>query len=57
MENGTYPRDILLKLNKWINRREAYAIKDPKQSGKTTILRQLQRNLPAKAALYAHYVA
>jgi predicted AAA+ superfamily ATPase len=55
MENGTYPRDILLKLDKWINRREAYAIKGPRQSGKTTILRQLQRNLPGKKVIFLNF--
>ncbi|MGA2682370.1 MAG: ATP-binding protein [Candidatus Bathyarchaeia archaeon] len=51
----SYPRDILLNLNKWINRREAYAIKGPRQSGKTTILRQLQRTLSGKKVIFLDF--
>ncbi|MGD0996205.1 MAG: ATP-binding protein [Candidatus Bathyarchaeia archaeon] len=51
----TYPRDILLNLTKWIDRREAYAIKGPRQSGKTTILRQLQKSLPEKKAIFLNF--
>jgi predicted AAA+ superfamily ATPase len=35
------PRDILPQLEKWLGRREAYAIRGPRQSGKTTLLRLL----------------
>ena len=35
-------RTILPDLQKWIDRREIYAIKGPRQSGKTTILKILQ---------------
>src|SRR4030065_662031 len=34
MNNETFPRDILSDLTKWLDRREAYAIKGPRQSGK-----------------------
>jgi len=36
-----------MSLNKWMDRREAYAIKGPRQSGKTTVLKLLQKNLSA----------
>jgi len=39
------PRDILPKLEKWIDRREAFAIKGPRQSGKTTLLKILEDKL------------
>jgi len=35
------PRDILPQLEKWLKRREAYAIRGPRQSGKTTLLKLL----------------
>jgi predicted AAA+ superfamily ATPase len=35
------PRDILPQLEKWLERREAYAIRGPRQSGKTTLLKLL----------------
>jgi predicted AAA+ superfamily ATPase len=37
-----FPRDVAINLLKWIGRREAYAIKGPRQSGKTTLLRILE---------------
>jgi len=37
-----FTRDIEVNLLKWIERREAYAIKGPRQSGKTTLLRILE---------------
>ncbi len=55
MEKETYPRDILLSLNRWIDRNEAYAIKGPRQSGKTTILRQLMRNLSGKKVIFLNF--
>lgn len=55
MTNETYPRDILINLNKWIDRREAYAIKGPRQSGKTTILKQLQKNLPGEKIIFLNF--
>ena len=39
------PRDLLPKLEKWIDRREAFAIKGPRQSGKTTLLKILEDKL------------
>lgn len=41
----TYPRDLEASLLKWLGRREAYAIKGPRQSGKTTLLRVLEEKL------------
>ena len=43
-----FPRDLLLKLEKWIDRREAFAIKGPRQSGKTTLLKILEEKLADK---------
>lgn len=40
--------DIEANLLKWIKRREAYAIKGPRQSGKTTLLRILEDTLKRK---------
>ncbi len=43
LENQYFPRLLLLKkLQKWINRKEIFAIKGPRQSGKTTILKMLE---------------
>jgi predicted AAA+ superfamily ATPase len=39
------PRDIETNLLKWLERREAFAIKGPRQSGKTTLLRILEGSL------------
>ncbi|MEM2192702.1 MAG: AAA family ATPase, partial [Candidatus Hadarchaeales archaeon] len=39
------PRNILTKLEKLLERREALAIKGPRQSGKTTLLKILARRL------------
>ena len=37
-----FPRVLLGLLKKWIDRKEIYAIKGPRQSGKTTLLKMLQ---------------
>jgi len=43
MESSSiFPRDITPSLLKWIDRREAYAIKGPRQGGKTTLMRILE---------------
>jgi hypothetical protein len=44
-KNQYFPRHILTNLKKWIDRREIYAIKGPRQSGKTTLLKMLQDHL------------
>lgn len=41
-ENQYFSRILLEKLKKWMNRREIFAIKGPRQSGKTTLLKMLQ---------------
>jgi len=41
-------RDIESDLLRWVDRREAYAIKGPRQSGKTTILKVLEGDLIKK---------
>ena len=38
-----FDRDLMTELQKWIKRREIYAIKGPRQSGKTTILKMLKQ--------------
>jgi len=55
MKNETFPRDILSDLTKWLNRREAYAIKGPRQSGKTTILKILQEKLKGKNVVFLNF--
>ena len=40
--NKYFERNLLKSLKKWINRREIYAIKGPRQSGKTTLLFMLK---------------
>jgi hypothetical protein len=44
-KKSIFPRNIQGNLLKWIDRREAYAIKGPRQSGKTTLLRILENSL------------
>lgn len=43
-----FTRDIEVSLLKWMERREAYAIKGPRQSGKTTLLKILEMSLAKK---------
>jgi len=46
MEKDSFlQRNLMNELVKWLNRREAYVIKGPRQSGKTTILHMLKRHL------------
>ena len=37
-----FSRNLMVELKKWIDRKEIYAIKGPRQSGKTTLLKMLQ---------------
>lgn len=55
MNDETFPRDILADLTKWLDRREAYAIKGPRQSGKTTILKILQEKLKGKNVVFLNF--
>jgi len=55
MNNETFPRDMLDDLTKWLDRREAYAIKGPRQSGKTTILKILQEKLKGKNVVFLNF--
>jgi len=55
MNNETFPRDILADLTKWLDRREAYAIKGPRQSGKTTLLKILQEKLKGKKVVFLNF--
>lgn len=47
-QNIYFNRALLSQLKKWINRKEIFAIKGPRQSGKTTILKILQKWLVEK---------
>jgi len=55
MTNEAYPRDILTNLSRWIDRKEAYALKGPRQSGKTTLLKMLQKTLPGKKIVFLNF--
>jgi predicted AAA+ superfamily ATPase len=55
MNSRPFPRDILSDLTKWLDRREAYAIKGPRQSGKTTILKILQEKLAVKNVVFLNF--
>jgi len=46
--NEFFRRDIEVNMLKWMERKEAYAIKGPRQSGKTTLLRILEDVLRKK---------
>jgi len=54
-ENEIFPRDILPDLMRWLDRREAYAIKGPRQSGKTTILKILQEKLKGENVVFMNF--
>ena len=54
-ENKIFPRDILPDLMRWLDRREAYAIKGPRQSGKTTILKIIQKRLKGKNVVFMNF--
>lgn len=46
MEKGKIiPREILREMEKWLDRPEAFAIKGPRQSGKTTLLKLLSEKV------------
>lgn len=52
-----YARNILLKLEKWINRKEIFVIRGPRQSGKTTLMHILRdflvkRGIPEKNIVF-----
>jgi len=55
MNSEFFPRDILPSLTKWLDRKEAYAIKGPRQSGKTTILKILQEKLKEKNVVFLNF--
>lgn len=42
LEKKYFSRSLLKKLEKWIGRKEIFAIKGPRQSGKTTLLKMLE---------------
>jgi len=49
MKNRMFlPRDVTADMLKWIERKEAFVIKGPRQSGKTTLLRILESVLTEK---------
>lgn len=55
MNATIFPRDILTYLTKWLNRQEAYAIKGPRQSGKTTTLKILQEKLKKENVTFLNF--
>jgi len=55
MNTEIFPREILTYLTKWLNRKEAYAIKGPRQSGKTTILKILQEKLKKENVIFLNF--
>ena len=55
MSDNIYQRDIITKLDRWKDRKEAYAIKGPRQSGKTTILRILQEKLSNSKVIFLNF--
>lgn len=55
MNDDIFPRDILSDLTKWLDRREAYAIKGPRQSGKTTVLKILQEKFKTKNVVFLNF--
>jgi len=55
MKDEIFPRAILPDLMKWLDRREAYAIKGPRQSGKTTVLKILQEKLKGKNVVFLNF--
>lgn len=55
MDEDIFPRDIMQGLLKWLDRREAYAIRGPRQSGKTTLLKLLERELKGKRVVSLNF--
>jgi len=55
MNDALLPRDLMSDLAKWLDRRESYAIKGPRQSGKTTILKILQQKLTGKNVIFLDF--
>jgi predicted AAA+ superfamily ATPase len=43
LQNQYFERDLLEELKKWIERKEIIAVKGPRQAGKTTVLRMLEK--------------
>lgn len=43
--DAIYSRNILKKLEKWVDRKEIFAITGPRQAGKTTVMRLLKERL------------
>lgn len=43
---GYFERDLFFEMNKYLNKREIIAIIGPRQSGKTTLLEMIYKNLP-----------
>ncbi|MFO7979879.1 MAG: ATP-binding protein [Candidatus Aminicenantes bacterium] len=48
LQKNYFHRHLMGQLKKWINRREIFAIKGPRQSGKTTLLKMLKEYLIEK---------
>lgn len=56
-ENQYFERDLLKELKKWIDRKEIIAIKGPRQAGKTTLLRMLERWLEEEKRVSPEHIS
>ncbi len=60
-ENYYFHRDVIEQLKKWIDRKEIYAIKGPRQAGKTTLLMMLkdwlfaQKDVDGKQVVFLNF--
>ena len=55
VNNKYFSRLLLDDLKKWVDRREIYAIKGPRQSGKTTLLKMFRDYLTKERTVsYTH---
>lgn len=55
MNNETFPRDILLDLAKWLDRREVYAIRGLSQPRKNTNHKNPPRNTERKNVVFSNF--
>lgn len=51
-----YYRDVLKPLKKWLERKEIFAIRGPRQAGKTTVLKMLRQHLVEKGVGEDHVI-
>jgi len=53
-ESKLFYREIMRPLTKWVDRKEIFAVKGPRQAGKTTVLRMLSNKLIEKGVDEKH---